>query len=417
MTGDRPPLPLVVRLRFRGAWVVSVVVLGIGGLFVGTMAYLLVAATAVLPDFLDLYARQESLSLGEDFSYAMSQVVLFLVPFFYIGFYLLPFVLTLPVTAPIIALWHTPARFLFLRPFNHGPLTRSLTRVARRDVAPFGHVYTLSDSDIKVPWYIRVPLVLGQLALFSFRIRRVRDARHVEGLGRAADRIWLRNINWCMSFSKVFPVASTDERWREVVGCLLKRSDGILVDASELRENLLWEVEHARALGLEPRMLYLIPADRIEAARPALIQALGDEACVSRLFAYEKHGVVERDRFVARLAKLSGMAPEDGDHRRAQRPDRMDITATVAFAVGLIPLLALAFNGPLGLPRWSPWEHPAYWPGLAHIINPGALTVATLGMATWFLLAITARRSHNIRFLLAIQTLLLLAAPIGMLDW
>ena len=165
-------------------------------------------------------------------------------------------------------------------------------------------------------------------------------------------------------------------------------------------------------------MLYLISADRIEAVRPALLQSLGAEACASRLFAYAKQGVIERDRLAAHLAQLSGLTDEDSDERRRpHRPDGMDIAATVAFAVGLIPLLALAFNGPLGLPRWSPWEHPAYWPGLAHVANPGALSVVVFGISTLLLLALTARRSHNMHFLLAIQTLLLAVAPIGMLDW
>jgi len=52
----------------------------------------------------------------------------------------------------------------------------------------------------------------------------------------------------------------------------------------------------------------------------------------------------------------------------------LDIAATVAFVLGLIPVLGLAFPNILGLPRWNPWEHPAYWPGITKIaLYPGML--------------------------------------------
>ena len=92
---------------------------------------------------------------------------------------MLPLVLTLPICVPIIALWTDPPRFLVFRSFNHAQVTGTLRKHLKREVAPFGHVYTLSDADIKVPWYVRVPLFVGQLALFSFRLRLIRGSADV----------------------------------------------------------------------------------------------------------------------------------------------------------------------------------------------------------------------------------------------
>jgi hypothetical protein len=338
---------------------------------------------------------------------------------------MLPFILTLPISSPIIALWQAPPRFLLLRPFNRHVLSRPLKRIARRELAPLGHIYTLSDADIHVPWYTRIPILLGQLALFSFRMHRIRNAKQIKGIERALGRTWLRNINWCMSFGKVFPLASSDACWREVVDCLLKRSSSLIVDISGLRENVMWEIEHARKLGVETRILYLISSDRADYSPAALTQALGAEASASQLFRYGKDGLADSKRFKAALAEtiVTDATVENG-WQRTHAPNRLAIAATVAFVIGFIPVFALlAFPGfvesPLsGLPRWNPWEIHGQWPGIAKVINTKALVVMAFGLATWFLLIVASKRTQTTRFLLVIQTLLLLAAPIGMVeDW
>ena len=408
------------QLRFAGARVITVVVVAIGALFLGMLVYILVGLVMSLPDIWNMHLAHQrgELGLADSFSYTMGLVILWLPVYIYGGLYVLPVILTLPVSAPIVALWQAPPRFLFLRPFNRGLLSRPLKRVARREVAPFGHLYTLSDADIKVSWYIRIPILLGQLALFSFRMRRIRDQKQIPRLSRAVDRTWLRNINWCMSIGKIFPVASSDDHWRRVVDCLLTRSSAVIIDVSDLRENVMWEIDRAKSLGVEARILYLISSDRVDASQAALTQALGAETCASRLFRYTEDGLAHRDRFRAALVeKVVGEATAENGRPRTHEPDRLDIAATVAFVLGLIPVLGLAFPNILGLPRWNPWEHSAYWPGIARVVNTEALTIMAFGLSTWVLLFLAARRAHTMRFLLIIQTLLLLSAPIGMLDW
>jgi len=410
--------------RYASAWAITRVVAAIGVLFLGSLAYILVRAAIELPEVWRTYPAYQRGALGpvdQAFFGIGLQLMIWLPASVYAALYVLPFILTLPVSSPIIGLWQAPPCFLFLRPFNRGLLSRALKRVARRDVAPLGHIYTLSDADINVPWYVRIPILLGQLALFSFRMRTIRDEKQVERLNRAVDRTWLRNINWCMSFGKVFPVASSDACWREVVNCLLKRCSAVIVDVSDLRENVTWEIDQAKVLGVESRILYLISSERADNSRAALAQTLGEAACASRLFRYGRSGLADRAQFTAALAEtVAAEAAGKNSQQPTRSPNRLAIATIAAFVVGMIPVLALAFPGfadLLGLPRWNPWEHPAYWPGVAKVVNAGAAAVSAFGVATWVLLLIAAKRTETIRFLFVVQTLLLLAAPIGMLDW
>jgi hypothetical protein len=382
------------------------------------LAYLLVMVLVSLPDLIDDYFALQRGELGiidAAFASLGLEFAFWLPVSLYLALYVLPFVLTLPVSAPIIGLWAAPPRFLFLRPFNRGRLSRPLSRIARRDVSPFGHIYTLSDADIKVPWYVRIPLLFGQLALFSFRVRKMRSAAQVTALGHATERTWLRNINWCMSLGKIFPVASTDACWRQSVECLLGRSTAVIVDVSNLGENVMWEINRAKAQVTERKMLYLLASDTGDTARQRIIECLGEVAVSDRLFEYEAQGLVEPDAFQAALTEIISRRSDV-----TKPPGPASIAATVLFVVCLLPVLGLAFPGfgeSYGFPRWSPWEHSAHWPGLANVINPGALFTVACGIVCWLFLLAASRRTPTLRFLLVIQTLVLFAAPVGMLDW
>ena len=137
------------------------------------------------------------------------------------------------------------------------------------------------------------------------------------------------------------------------------------------------------------------------------------------MFRYDHSGLVDDDRFRSTLAAvLTATGVRKSPRHRILWT--LAVCATSAFVIGLLPLLGLAipvFSETVPLPRWSHWEHPAYWPGLAHVANPGAVAVAAFGVTTWFLLLLAALRIPTMWFLFVIQTLALLAAPVGMLDY
>ena len=411
MSELRSRLVSTARVRYALSWVISVITSAVGVLFLSVLAYALVGTAVTTFYRFELWLHPRELNLEESFGNAIAQVWPFLLGVLYVILYLLPFTLLLPVIGPIVALWQAPPRFLLLRPFNRALLSRPLKRLLRREVAPFGHVYTLSDADIKVRWYIRIPIVLGQLALFSFRLRRIRDRAQIPRFVRAVDRTWLRNINWCMAFGKVFPVASSDDAWRELVECLLQRCDAVIIDVSDLRQNVMWEIDRAKSLGLEARTLYLLPSDQADRLQGALTLALGDNASASRLFLYTKKDLVDRDRFRAALVDSAvGHATGESPRRRAYAPAFVDVAATGAFAVGFFPLLAAAFPIILKLADWNPQDDLP--DTIGRFVNTSASEIIAFGLVAWVLLAVASRRANTVRFLLFIQTFLLLLATV-----
>jgi hypothetical protein len=144
---------------------------------------------------------------------------------------------------PLIVGWRHPATILLLRPFNRPDHSRPLRGLVRREVAGYGHVYSLADLSIKVRWYITIPVLLGQLGFMSFRLRRLRGASDVGRLVERQRHIRRRNVNWVVARSKVFAVRCVDEVWRQAVGELVRRSDAVLMDVTEVTDNMIWEIE------------------------------------------------------------------------------------------------------------------------------------------------------------------------------
>jgi hypothetical protein len=204
----------------------------------------------------------------------------------YLLLFVVPFVTALPIALPLTLTWKRPARFLVLRPFNRGPASRALRRILRREIAPLGHCYTLADADIRVPLWVRLPVVFGQLSFFLFRRRKIVAPKDISKLARSMGRRRLRNLNWCLSQEKVFPVACVDDGWRACVTRLVAECDCIVMDLSGMSQNILWELE---LLGRErafARTVLLVEASQAVTVQAALDRLLGGECAIPRLQLY-----------------------------------------------------------------------------------------------------------------------------------
>jgi hypothetical protein len=233
--------------------------------------------------------------------------------------------------------------------------------------------------------------LLGQIALLSFRTRKITRASRLPRLERAINRTWLRNINWCLSWRKVFPVASADSCWQEVVERLVRRCSVIFIDLTEARPNVRWEIDLIHRLGLESRVMWLLALD---AATPE-VSRLVQPSTAETIFRYDKSGVVDRAAFRKTLAdRLSG-ARETSTGRAS---GALSIAALVMFSVGCFPLLGL----------WLPGTSD-------QIANLGDLRVGILcfGLLTLATLAFARIRNRNAIFLITVQAVLLLGALFG----
>jgi hypothetical protein len=384
------------RARHAMGRIITALTLTVAGCSLLLTALALADAVRSLPEYLRLETEYGAgrISWQAYLMAAQHLNVVLLFVFLYLGLYVLPFIMTLPIAAWIVLLWRDPPRVLVLRPFNRRPLTRGLARLVHSDVGRFGHVYTLADSELRVRWYVRIPVLLGQLALLSFRARTIRSARQLARLERAIGRTWLRNINWCLSWRKVFAVATDDGHWQQVVEALARRASVILIDLTEARTNVLWEIGLIDRLGLGERVIWLVRAD----SPVTTLEGPGVPRSAAEVHRYDEKGrtgsVALRAAIAVRVAEERGGKLPD-----LRRGRTLSIAALSMFVTGCLPLLAL----------WSA--------AMAERLNTTgydgvsiALLIVVFGVLTGLMLGAAAIRNRNALFLVAVQCVLLTGA-------
>lgn len=278
----------ILRRRFWGT-------LG-GGLAMGTTV---TAWIAFLGGILWLFSIPSGMQVGGDGISGVASVVAYFLVLAIIficilGAYLLlfavPFLTALPIALPLAFTWKQPARFLVLRPFNRGNASSALRRILRREIAPLGHCYTLADADIRVPLWLRLPVLLGQLSFFLFRRRKIIAPKDISKLVGAMGRRRLRNFNWCVSQSKVFPVACVDAGWRACVSRLVAECDCVVMDLSGMSQNIMWELELLKRQQAFGRTVFLVEESQAAAVQAARDCLLGSESTTPQIHAYRMRG-------------------------------------------------------------------------------------------------------------------------------
>jgi hypothetical protein len=387
--------------------------------FAAAAFLLLVVGWAVFGLVQSLFSPEPSGWLDRLFARVYTEIFREVAVIAYAAVYLAPVIIGLPFICPVIVLWRRPAKLVLLRPFNRGWPNRIWKRIVRRSAARFGHVYTLADTDIRVPFIAKLPFLLGQLSLFTYRLKKIRLDRHVDGLVRQMDNLWLRNLNWCLSLSRIFVLTSAAECWRSTVTALVKKADVIMIDATELRPNVLWEIEQCRCQGIQDRVLLFVIAERRETVLLELSNAWGDTPCPAQVFSYDRTGVSDPLRLHTTLLRLTAAKSQAGNGRIERLPGhRLSLAAATAFSLGFYPLLPLAFYpdtvGSVSklawFPRWNPWSG---WPQFAQVANVEAVAIWGFGVATLVLLILAMRDNRAMKFPTIIQLVLLAVTAFG----
>jgi hypothetical protein len=282
---------------------------------------------------------------------AILVLILFIGAVSFVVFFCVPNAVTFPFASILARRWRDPRRFLLLRPFRRSRETRVLRRTVLDRFAVHGHVYTLADAALRVPWYRYVPFLLGQIYLFQFRQRVIRTEAQLAKLLDAVDRPYLRNLNWAASSTKVFPIACADAWWQRCVLGMLERIDIVVVDLTALRDAVLWEVEQLVARGLIDRTLFVVQATDEFHAKRWLAERVAPDA---RVFCYEGTA--------AELAEL-----EKELTRMLARPPRayqMTLDVTRRLAIGSLVLSYVALLAAVVAPvrYFAPGWMASWWP-------------------------------------------------------
>jgi len=173
----------------------------------------------------------------------------------YIGFFVIPFLLTLPVVLPLASTHKNVYRIVFFRKFNTSS-NRHIRRYIRKVIGQYGHVFTLSDRMFKVKWYVRIPLFLGQFSFFHFRLATIRSSKGIDRLHTLLHHKGKLNVNWYLSRSKIFAIKTTDEYWKQTAKVLLEDANLVLFEITELTEALDWEVNTVVASGQGKKVIF-----------------------------------------------------------------------------------------------------------------------------------------------------------------
>lgn len=183
-------------------------------------------------------------------------VLIIIVPVILI-FIFAPALASAPLALFLIFTWRRPYNIVLLRPFFSKESSSALTYLVKWGLAGLGHFYTLSDRHIRQKWYIVFPILLGQLSFLHFRFEKVRSRKTADKLCRTIRQRRRRIFNWAVSYSRIFPIACADRQWQYTITRLLSDVDLILIDITGNKNNIRWEIQECKRLGLMEKVIFI----------------------------------------------------------------------------------------------------------------------------------------------------------------
>ena len=334
----------------RRRWIVSRIVFGIG---VGFLIVL--SAGILLLAFVNMGVQgfaHNLIPIGEEPPFWTYPLLA------YIGYFVLPAIVFLPILLPEALSWRDPRQIVVFRRFNTKEKNRALRRIATRHLGRFGHVFTLADRQIHRSWFVRIPALFGQLSFLHFRPRRVTTGRRLAALERLLNHRARLNLNWLVSFRKIFPIQSSDDYWRACVNALLEHADLVVMEVSDFSPAMSWEFQQCRDRQLLDRVILLADRERagFATARIGELWPAVAPPLETVLFTYAHNQLNEpvalRQR-VADICRSRGVS--------FTQPASLKMLASGAFTLAIGLLLAgvgIALTGPYLWPhqtaRYSP---------------------------------------------------------------
>jgi len=116
-----------------------------------------------------------------------------------------------------------------------------------------------------------------------------------------------RNINWCFSRTKLFPISCCNPGWRACVTRLVNEVDVIVADVSSITEGIVWELELLRDTGALKRTVFVVEESQASRASEEMARVVGP----SRTIPVLRYGVsVPSTQCVARARSMNILGRE-----------------------------------------------------------------------------------------------------------
>ena len=174
-------------------------------------------------------------------------------------------------------------------------------------------------------------------------------------------QIWLLNINWMVSAQKIFPIKSDDLHWQECVSVLLEDASLIIVDVSNPREALQWEISQCVQTHLQGRLVFLCDREKAENGRAWIAKCAHDSPSIQSVpvFLYGARGLddhVAFKAFVVETLSRSLVAEPAPSPRQLIFGLGVNVAASLLIAIGGTVAMA-----PYIFPEAAMQYSPSHW--------------------------------------------------------
>lgn len=297
-------------------------------------------------------------------------------------FFIVPFLLCLPVVIPFAYQQKNIGRIIIFRKFNDDLSKKPLRHIIKTDLSNYGHVFTLSDRNFKIKWYIKIPFLLGQMSFFHFRQSTISTKEQLKKLERKlSSKLWL-NMNWLLSSSKIFSVKTIDAFWKETAMTLLKENSLIIFDTSYDTESLEWEFSEIKNLGYGSNIIAITNSENLREENKWKKIFASQKDLKIPVFYYNKKGEMpEQLDFDFTVARILAATIRDENSNLLKKGFLKRTIATTGIAV-LLFLGSFFFLSPYVIPdlvgKFSPFGNQvitAYLQSKVHSLGVGHVNV------------------------------------------
>lgn len=258
--------------------------------------WLIILMAILMPSSIGMSPYTPPVTHAEASGRALANITMLLGGWFYV-----PVLAFLPFALLFAIFWRRPCTVLLLRPFAQRRTAKRLRKLIRYQLSAVGHVYTLSDTHVRLRWLTWLPW-LGLLPFVTFR-HQVTSVSDLEILKRRINRKFVRTLTWFYARDKVFAITSDDRVWTDCVEALMLAADFIIIDLTGFHDSVSWELDHAVTNGFGHKIICIVEDQEQNHVRWLLLARYPMAELL--LIPYNRRSIEKRDVLDAILARTA----------------------------------------------------------------------------------------------------------------